>query len=76
VTPRPSCSTTSSPKLAAIDSDLPLLETYISVGAEVIGAVEYEAALAGASPDGFGLTSDDSTFSTGGTTGNPGRDVA
>ncbi len=73
------------PKLAAIHGELPLLDTYLAVddgsGAEatsaglgVLGAVDYEHALAGASPTrDFGPRSSDDLYVlyTGGTTGNP-----
>jgi acyl-CoA synthetase (AMP-forming)/AMP-acid ligase II len=68
-------------KLAAIRASLPLLETFVCVddgtgtaGAEALGAVEYEAALAAASSArDFGARSPDDLYIlyTGGTTGMP-----
>jgi len=69
-----------SPKLAAISSDLPLLAAFVAVddGSEAdltaLGAVEYEHALASASPvRDFASRSADDLYIlyTGGTTGNP-----
>src|SRR5262249_22548979 len=68
------------PKLDAVRETLPLLRTFVAVDdgsaadLDALGAVEYEDALAAASPDrGFGQRSADDLYIlyTGGTTGMP-----
>jgi 3-oxocholest-4-en-26-oate---CoA ligase len=62
------------PTLAEVTDDLPLLRRRLAVGGEVPGAVPYEDALAGSSPQRrFGARSGDDRYIlyTGGTTGMP-----
>jgi len=69
-----------SPRIAAVRDDLPLLQRCFAfddgsgTDISVCGAIDYEAALAGASPErDFGTRSDDDLYMlyTGGTTGMP-----